>query len=217
MENLKNSEWLLIADGEPVATNTLFSLAKNKQVMVLDGAYDAIKKTNLSVNFLLGDFDSINSNDLLDLRKNTAINIVETPNQNKTDLEKGLEYIDHFNPHCIYIVAALGRRLQHTLYNLRLLKRYYQLTRPLILITDKEVARYYENIEIVITGQCNDSIGILGFPEAMITTQGLQYDVRDYALQFEHNNSICNALAKEQAEIKITGGVLVIHETHIDT
>lgn len=205
-------EWLILADGEPLSEKKLLFLAQNKQVLVLDGAYDIALQAGLNINVLLGDFDTISSHSLSKARLTTQV--IHTPDQNKTDLAKGIEYIDqHEAGAAISIAAATGRRLQHTVHNLRLLKRYYKKTRPITLYSENEVISYYEDAEIILNGQAQDSIGLLGFPKATITTSGLKYDVTDYTMDFENKDSICNELASEKAVIKIQGGVLVIRES----
>jgi thiamine pyrophosphokinase len=212
MQNYKNSDhWLLIANSVPLTTTKLLTLARNKHVLVLDGAYTHARHTALTIDVLSGDFDSIDADDLIHARE-AKVTIVHTPNQNKTDLEKGIDYLDSLNARSITICAATEGRLQHTLFNLRLLKRCYQNNRPLILYTETEMIRYVQDKEINIHGSIGDSIGILGFPHASITTNGLQYEVSDYLLDFAHSSSVCNALACIQAVIKVKGDALIIHE-----
>lgn len=219
MQNeIKNlpQDWLLIADGEPLSSDKLKQLAHNKKIMVLDGAYEYIRDIGIAIDVLLGDFDSINPEDLAHARK-VIKKVIDAPDQNKTDLEKGLEYIDNLHPNSIVICAAIGLRLQHTIYNLRLLKKYYRPERPLTLISAIEIIHYYQNTEITLSGKINDSIGLLGFPYAIVTTSGLKWDMRDQALAFEKSSSVLNVLMKEEATIKISGDALVIHEINVAT
>ena len=204
-------DWLLIANGTPLSQAKLLELAQNKNVLVLDGAYEYCNQAGLNINVLLGDFDSINA-EILEKISNTHIKIVHAPDQSKTDLEKGLHYIDATNATNVYICAATGRRLQHTLYNLRILKKYHRPERSMILISDAEIIRFYRDTEIKISGHIKDCIAVLGFPHAVITTTGLKYDVTDYPLQFEQYNNISNELVASEASIKISGDALVIHE-----
>ena len=215
MQNPKNSEhWLLIANSIPLSHNKLLTLAKNRRVLVLDGAYIHAKHITLTIDALSGDFDSISTEDLAHA-KNIGITVVHTPDQNQTDLEKGIAYLDSLNAQSIIICAATDGRLQHTLFNLRLLKRCYRINRPLVLYTETEIIRYVQDTEIYIQGAIGNSLGILGFPYATITTHGLQYEVTDYLLDFANTSSVSNALACEQAFIKIKGDALIIHETNI--
>lgn len=213
MENQDQyQDWLLIADGEPLSSKKLKQLVQHKKVMALDGAYEYLRDIGIKIDVLLGDFDSLNAEDLAHARKVIA-NVIPAPDQNYTDLEKGLHYIDKLNPKSVTICAATGLRLQHTLYNLRILKKYYQPKRPLILISEMEIIRYYQDAAIKITGNINDSIGLLGFPHATVTTMGLKWDVTDYPLDFEKSSSVLNVLTTTEADIKIKGDILVIHET----
>lgn len=212
MVDVKKSsgDWLLIAHGEPISSSKLIELAKHKSVMVLDGAYPYAKSNGLTIDILLGDFDSISSDDLKNIPK--LIHVVPAPDQNKTDLEKGLDHLDQLHASSIYICAATGKRLQHTINNLLILKKYHRKHRSLILVTDNETVRYFHDTSISLSGQINEGIALLGFPYGRITTTGLKYDVTNHLLEFEKNNSISNALAKSEAHIRIEGNVLLIHE-----
>ena len=189
----------------------LKALSENKQVMVLDGAYLYAKQAGLKIAILLGDFDTITESDLAEARA-SDIEIVPAPDQNKTDLEKGLLYLDQLSASQIDIAAATGRRLQHELYNLRLLKKYHRNERSIIMHSETEVIRYYQDTEIKIAGNVKDSIGIFAFPQASVTTSGLKYELKETALHFEQRNSVVNELAQSCVIIKINGNVLIIHE-----
>ena len=212
MQNYENSNhWLLIANSTPLSTTKLLTLAQNKRVLVLDGAYSHTKNISLTIDALSGDFDSISADDLAQA-KSTKITIIHTPDQNQTDLEKGIAYLDSLNAQSITICAATEGRLQHSLFNLFLLKRCYRNNRALTLYTEKEIIRYLHDSDIHLQGNVGDSIGILGFPLASITTNGLLYEVTDYLLDFARTSSVSNALACEQAFIKVKGDALLIHE-----
>jgi thiamine pyrophosphokinase len=205
-----SQEWLVIANGEPLPVKHLQALAQDRQVIVLDGAYEGVKHVGLSIAVLLGDFDSIDPLMLSEARHTSVV--VPAPDQNKTDLEKGLAYLDALTPSSITIVGATGRRLQHTLENLRLLKCYHNSQRPLVMLSESETIAYHENTTITLSGTIGDAVSILGFPCARVSTLGLTYDMQNQALQFDLSNSISNALASETATLVIEGGVLVIVE-----
>lgn len=206
----KQYDWLIIADGEPLSPRKLRELANGKKTLVLDGAIYHVDEAKVPVNVLLGDFDAVNPTSLLHRQ---TMEIVEAPDQNKTDLEKGIEYLDQLSTQGIAIAAATGKRLQHTLYNLRILKKYYRMDRPLSMYSENEYICYYQDEEITVEGKIGDPIAILGFPTGLINTSGLKYDVQEYRMEFEKNNSISNSLLANKAKIKVQGSVLVIHET----
>lgn len=206
-----SDNWLLIANGAPLSHPRLQTLAADRQVMVLDGAYTHVKQAGLKIDILLGDFDSIQPEALAEARKTDTL-VVDAPDQEKTDFEKGLIYLDQLGAKNIYAGSATGKEIQHTLYNLRMLKKFYNPARPILLFTETEMIRYYEDTDIDINGNVNDGIALLGFPDGQVTTQGLKYDMLDYQLDFEKNSSVSNALAQKTAHVHMTGGVLVIHK-----
>ncbi len=210
---INSAHWLLIANSTLLSNAKLLALAAHKRVMVLDGAFAAVQRAGLSIDVLLGDFDSISHADLAHANVMQEVTVIHAPDQNQTDLQKGIGYLDGLAAQSITICAATDRRLQHTLFNLLMLKRCYRADRPLVLYTETETIRYVHDAELHVAGELNDSIGILGFPRASITTTGLQYEVADYLLDFERSSSVSNALASEQALIKVAGDALVIVET----
>lgn len=207
-------DWLIVADGEPLSLPRLQQLAFGKKILVLDGAVYQTEKANLKVDILLGDFDAV---DLSALPKSDSMQVIEAPDQNKTDLEKGIEYLDKLSIQGIAIAAATGRRLQHTFYNLRILKKYHRIDRPLSMYSENEYIAYYQDQEIILQGKTGQSLGIFGFPSATITTSGLKYNVQDYKMDFEKNNSVSNSFKQEQASIQIKGSVLIIEEKKVSS
>lgn len=204
-------DWLLIADGEPLAAERLQPLLAQRKIMVLDGAYSYARQLNLPIDILLGDLDTISPTALAQAR-DSNISIIHTPDQDYTDSEKGIHHLDQLQATSITICCATGQRLQHTLHNLRLLKKYYSSTRPLRMITDKEEIQHIENSTIRIQGNMGDSIAVLGFPNATVTSRGLKYEMQQCELAFEKYASVSNALLAASAEVEVAGGALVIHE-----
>ena len=184
---------------------------KDIKSAVIIGASEDAKKIGLNIEILLGDFDSISAEVLKGIDF-TKTQVVHAPDQSKTDLEKGLQYLDTLKAKQIFLCAATGLRLQHTLYNIRILKKYDHPSRVITLLADTEYVRYFRNKTFKLKGRLGDPIALLGFSHATITTSGLKYDVTDYSLEFEQAVSISNELAQEEATVSVIGDVLCIHE-----
>lgn len=211
-----STQWLLVANGSGLSQHKLQQLAKGKHVLVLDGAYQVLYQASVMPDVLLGDFDSIHPDDLAYARS-TSIQIIEAFDQSKSDLEKGIDYLDQQNASDICIVSGTGKRLQHTLHNLYVLKKYYQAQRPLTLVSETEVICYYHDKEIALTGEIKDSVGLFGFPYAVVSSVGLKYEMNNYILNFEKATSLSNELASKQVALKISGDLLLIHEKTNET
>jgi len=208
---LQAKDWLLVADGEPLTKARLAPYLLDHRIMVLDGAYQHACEQKLAIDILLGDFDSI-APTALQQAAASGIQVIHAPNQNYTDVEKGIYHLDRLQAKSIRLCAATGLRLQHTLYNLRGLKKYYRDDCLLQIITPREVIQYAEDTQIIINGKVNENIAILGFPVATVSSEGLQYEMNNCVLEFEKFASISNTLLQTQATLMIQGGALIIRE-----
>ncbi len=78
---------LIIANGESCSQNLLDQLLEwSPVVMVLDGAIDRVIPLGIKIDMLVGDFDR-DSNPEKILEFQHQVEIIHTPDQDKTDLE----------------------------------------------------------------------------------------------------------------------------------
>jgi thiamine pyrophosphokinase len=112
---------LVLANGTPCSMSTLEELtAWSPSVMVLDGAYHKATERNIPFDILLGDFDSLKVIPELPF----PVEVIHAPDQNKTDLEKGIEELLKRNQEAANILWATGGRMDHILANLNVLAKF---------------------------------------------------------------------------------------------
>lgn len=210
--NLFKKDWLVIANGEPLPISKLLDLAKGKAIMMLDGAFKIPLNTYLKPDVVLGDFDSGVVNMI-----NDSIIIIHVPDQNATDLEKGLFYLESLQARTVTIVNASGWRLDHTLYNLRLLKRFDGKFKRLIIFTALEKVLYVANKTVTLHAQSEQPLALLGFTKAAVNSLGLEYEMKNWSLSFGIQESISNKLISSIGKLEIKGNALLIisHETEL--
>jgi len=115
---------LIIANGEACSNELLGQLLEwSPFVVVLDGAISRVLELGIKVDVLLGDFDSHN-HALEYITAQQPVEIVHAPDQNKTDLQKGIEFLISRNFDAVNIIWAMGRRADHTLSNVTDIVRY---------------------------------------------------------------------------------------------
>ena len=209
------SEILIIANSpEKNFGANLRGCLENKFVIALDGAADLLKEQNIRANIIIGDLDSINSNYRATIFR---------PDQNKTDLEKGLVFIfknakEFQGLKQIKILNSQGGRLDHSLNNLRLLKRFHNFENRKIQIIIKDLNKHFENTcefvknnIIILEGDIGDQCAIMAAPKGKIVkSKGLRWEANNFDLEFGLSESACNQLALEKAEIEIEGEAFVI-------
>jgi thiamine pyrophosphokinase len=124
---------LIIANGAACNEELLGQLLEwSPLVIVLDSAIERVLELGIKVDVLLGDFDR--GFDVSHYKESQyPIEIVHTPNQDKTDLEKAFDYLIERKIPAANVVWATGKRADHTISNITNIVRYRDLLKIVIL------------------------------------------------------------------------------------
>ncbi len=204
VESLTKQDWLIVANGE-LSKKQLLSLSKKRKILVCDGAYNKIQDMALKIDILIGDFDSINQNALKKLSQ-TNCQIITALNQNATDLEKALQYIK-YKACSVIVFGATGLDLDHTLYNLNLLKKFHNIL-SLKFITKTQEIFLLENSCLVLKNYTNKIISLFAYNQAIITTQGLQYELKNYQIN-TFQSSARNKIIAVNSRLTVLGTIII--------
>lgn len=216
--------WVIVANGPEISDCELTEHLQNQRIMALDGAANRLKKLSIFPDVILGDFDSIEDPSYWGISKTFreidegslpyegkhAVTIVPAKDQNHTDLEKAIMYCDALGASSILVIQATGGRMDHTLGNLGVLKKYDRQNRSLMIATETEAICYLHNQRMTIEEGEGKYCGIIGYPQAWMTTKGLAYNGDHYLLQLGVQESTCNTLIEAKASIAIEGEALLI-------
>ena len=214
----KQEPALLIANGEACSFELLGQLLEwNPLVVVLDNAIWRVLDLGIKVDVLLGDFDDATAGrrgiDLDAIRaQQYPLDIVHAPDQNKTDLDKGIEYLIERGFPAVNIVWATGRRADHTLTNMTNIVRYKDQIR-IVLIDDHSkifplVGRFEKWYEAGTPLSLIPVGTVTGY-----TSTGLKYDLQDATLTLGHFTSSSNEAAQDGfVRIEAQTGDLLVME-----
>lgn len=124
---------LIIANGQACSNELLGQLLEwSPLVVVLDSAIQRVIDLNIKVDVLLGDFDRDFDPTLYE-KQQFPLEIVYTPNQDKTDLEKAFDYLIERKIPAVNVVWATGRRADHSITNMTNIVRYRNKLKIVIL------------------------------------------------------------------------------------
>lgn len=124
---------LIIANGAMCSEELLGQLLEwSPFIIVLDSAIERVMKLDLKVDVLLGDFDR-NFDAEYYKEKQFPIEIVHTPDQNKTDLEKAFDYLIEKKIPAVNVIWATGKRADHTITNITNITSYRDKLKIVIL------------------------------------------------------------------------------------
>lgn len=216
----KHNNWAIIANAAQPDLVWMQPYLQQHTIIVCDGAYDAVKDWDITIDTILGDFDSTN-------QPIHSPRFVHTPDQNKTDLQKAIEYADQHGATSIRIFNALGNEMSHTLHNLRLLKRLYKPSRPMVMLhpfqdhnqqqpsNGIETVQYLTNQTLLLQGQPDAQLSLFGFPECTASSHGLAWDLEKTSLVFADLDSSRNRLTSSHAIITIKNDALLMMHADI--
>ena len=195
---------LIIANGAACSNELLGQLLEwSPLVVVLDSAMERVVELGIKVDVLLGDFDrDFDANYYKE--SHYPIEIVHTPDQNKTDLEKAFDYLHSRNIPAVNVVWATGKRADHTINNLTNIANYRNKLKIVIIDDHSKVFLMPRKFEKWYTEKTTISLIPIGNVTG-IHTVNLQYPLKDETLKMGYKSGSSNYVTSD-------GMVTIIHK-----
>ncbi|NMH24686.1 thiamine diphosphokinase [Flavobacterium solisilvae] len=203
---------LIIANGAECSNELLGQLLEwSPIVIVLDSAMERVVNLGIKVDVLLGDFDG-DFNPEIYKEKQFPLEIVHTPNQDKTDLEKAFDYLIEKGHKAVNVIWATGKRADHTITNITNIVSYRNKLKIVILDDHSKVFLLPNKFEKWYTKNTPISLIPIGKVSG-ITTQNLFYPLKNEELTIGYRTGSSNH-ATEDGIVKIehTEGDLLLME-----
>ena len=195
---------LIIANGESCSFELMGELLEwSPLVVVLDSAIHRVLELKIKVDVLLGDFDR--DFDAEKIREQQyPIEIVNTPDQDKTDLEKAFDYLIGRGFPAVNVVWATGRRADHTITNITNIVRYREQLKIVILDDYSKIFLLPKIYEKWYVGGTPISLIPIGKVDG-IKTKNLKYLLDNESLTIGYRTGSSN-------EVEQDGIVKITHE-----
>lgn len=187
---------LIIANGAACNNELLGQLLEwSPLVIVLDSAIERVIDLNIKVDVLLGDFDrGFDPHQFI--KSQYPIEIVHTPDQNKTDLEKAFDYLIERKIPAVNVVWATGKRADHTITNLTNIVRYRDLLKIVILDDHSKVFLLPKKFEKWYTANTPISLIPIGHVTG-IHSENLLYPLQNDSLTIGYRTGSSNSVVKD--------------------
>ena len=187
---------LIIANGAECHLELLGQLLEwSPIVIVLDSAMDRVLDLNIKVDVLLGDFDrDFNPNYYIE--KQYPLEIVHTPNQDKTDLEKAFDYLIERKIPAVNVVWATGKRADHTFTNITSIVQYRNSLKIVILDDHSKIFLLPKRFEKWYTANTPISLIPIGNVSG-IRSENLFYPLKNDTLTIGYRTGSSNHVAKD--------------------
>jgi len=204
---------LIMANGADCGDDLLQQLMEwSPYVLALDGAVHRLLERNIRFDAWLGDFDSGAGVDEMALSKMGDIQRIWAEDQDKTDLEKGIEFLISKGHVAANIIWGTGRRADHTINNMATLWRYHdQMTLSLL---DDHSRVYPLNRQFKKWYPAGTAISLIPVGYASgINSSNLEYSLLNHRLELPHSTGSSNRVLEDGfVEITYAEGHLLMME-----
>lgn len=170
-------------------------------IICADGGYNHAVKMGITPNVLIGDFDSAEGFEAVEDR-------IQYPTRKDfTDGELAVNYAVEHGYEDIVLIAMTGDRADHTIADILLLNK---CPNGVLIDDNNEIYLLRDSIEIHgKKGQTLSIIPINGNAEG-VTTNGLEYPLKDETLYFGDTRGISNVILDNKCTISIKRGMALI-------
>lgn len=211
------SNYLIVGNSPAWELDQIKDLSHNRIIVALDGAADKLDILDVKPNVIIGDMDSIDqqkwgidSSRSEDYENSEGVLIACRNGQKLTDLSKAIVFCEKRNASNILIMNVVGGRIDQTLRNIGYLRQYHDRGANISVRTKYQTLKFGKDNTFPIEGKEGEYCGIMAYPAANITTNGLVYECNNMNLDFARKESTSNILRHKNATVTIKGEALVI-------
>jgi thiamine pyrophosphokinase len=210
----------LIFSGGLTPNDATLEIARTIQnvdlVIAADSGLHTAQKLNMHVDFVVGDFDSVDASALARATSAHTQAIRHSADKDFTDLESALLLAVDKNSQHIIIVTAGGGRLDHqfgfiaAMFNPKLRNCKVEA-----LWQNNRLFALQGPANCDIATQVGDTVAIQSFSNKSekISTTGLQWQLTNESLNNFETRGVSNIATKEQVSVSVElGQLLVIHQ-----
>ena len=203
---------LIIANGASCSYELLGQLLEwSPIVVVLDNAIERVLQLDIKIDVLLGDFDGDFDPEIYK-EKQFPLEIVHTPNQDKTDLEKAFDYLIEKGHKAVNVVWATGKRADHTITNITNIVSYRDKLKIVILDDHSKIFLLPNKFEKWYTKNTPISLIPIGKVSG-ISTQNLFYPLNNEELTIGYRTGSSNHVTEDGiVKIEHSQGDLILME-----
>lgn len=206
----------LIISGAKISDYKLLrdKLTESDFVVCADGGASSILKLDIYPDLVIGDLDSLASEELEDLRAK-GIKILKYPvKKDETDTELCIDYLLENGVLDITLMGVVGTRLDHSLANIYLLKKIYDMGGKGKIVDKFNTLHYVKtSIKMSKNKDCYVSIIPISPKGILISLSGFLYSLDKEILKFGSSRGISNKVIEEEACIKIYEGEAFVIES----
>jgi thiamine pyrophosphokinase len=203
---------LIVGSGNMESPALLQQTASLARLLICaDGGARHFSQAGITPHVVLGDFDSIDA-DLLHAYEKEGVELVKYPaRKDYTDMELALDYAAEHGATRVFIMGAMGSRMDHSLANLQLLHKLMEKGIRGVVLNDNNRV-YLIQDKIRISRMEGYKLSLLPATPVVegVTTEGLAWPLFNYTMRMGTGIGISNEFCGDTAAVRISSGRLYV-------
>lgn len=206
---------LIVSGGnvEEECFNQIYQSNKFDYIIASDKGLEILDKYNITPNYIIGDFDSIDKNILSKYINNKEIVIRKlNPEKNYTDTHMAIKLAIELNSTDVTILGAIGTRIDHTIANVHILKEPLEKGICCRIIDNRNEIQLINKKTVLEMDKGYKYISLIPLTTKVeeITLRGFKYPLSNATLEVGHSIGVSNEQCDKIAEIDLKSGILIM-------
>jgi thiamine pyrophosphokinase len=202
----------IIAGGASLTSSLADDLkGRSNFIICANGGYQNAIDAGIVPDLIVGDLDSVDP-EKIEAAKDAGITLRVFPTKkNESDLELALEEALKMNPEVIHIAGAMGKRFDHTLFNIMLLFRYRNSGFPLTIMGNEEEI-FIASRKTTLHNRENHVVSLVPFTAEVtgVKLEGFLYPLHRETLYMGSTRGLSNQVTKSLSTIEYDEGILLV-------
>ena len=204
---------VIFANGDlSYQTFTKGIVADNDLIIAADGGAEYCRVLDFVPDYIIGDFDSIEQENLQYFRSIGSKVIQHPADKDYTDMELAVMHAQSCGVDEIFVFGGLGYRWDHSIANILLLASSNFVDLDVRLVQADQMIRVLRpGRKYKITGSLGDIVSLipLGGDVNGIKTKGLHYPLNNEDLRLGSTRGVSNILDQDPASVETREGILL--------
>ncbi|MDV4151213.1 thiamine diphosphokinase [Clostridium sp. AL.422] len=207
---------LIISGGKEPSKDLLFKEIKDVDFVIgADKGCEVLYKYDISPDYILGDFDSVNIDIINSIEAKASKKIKFKREKDYTDTELAYNLAVENGADEIILLGATGTRYDHSLSNFGLMLRGLDKSISVKVIDDNNLI-FLTDKPITLKGNKGDIISFQAYCEEVknFTIKGAKYNLTNFNLKLGDSITTSNEFLDEDIKITFDNGIVMVLYTN---
>jgi len=203
---------LIVAGGKKPGKELLYRFVEKADIIIgADSGGKSLKHDDIETFALVGDFDSLDKNSLKWFKRNNTQILISNEDKDETDTMLAVDLAVDEGAKKIYILGALGQRMDHQYANIALLM-YAKRKGAKAFLTDEKNCAFIADKNEEIQASTGDFFSVFSVSKKakFISSDGLKYPLDGLVLRRDTPIGVSNEATESVVKIAVKKGEVLI-------